>query len=197
MDIATSRSTLGEAISKFIKGIAIMGMHMNEVNTTRLPSDKKDGGRKAGEVRVAPIAPHSLGGVGGKERIGTDGDVAGWAGNHHPDQCPENGSELHAIAVTHRIPLHNQTRARSFVEQRTQKMESGRALTNNDDRPAEQRSGASASRRRSRAVSVEEEPGDPGKRHRGASTDGITCSGMDVAGITQISAEMKAGRSTF
>ena len=146
---------------------------------------------------MAPIAPHSLGGVGGKERIGADGNVTGWAGNHHPEQRPEDGSELHAIAITHRIPLHNQTRARSFVEQRTQKMESGRALTNDDDRPAEQRGGASARSRRSRAVSEEEELGDPGKRHRGAGTDGITSSGMDIADITQISTQREAGRSTF
>ena len=67
MNIATSRSTFGEAISKLIEGIAIMCMHVNEVNTARLPGNEKDGGREAGEVRVAPIAPHSLGGVGGKE----------------------------------------------------------------------------------------------------------------------------------
>ena len=67
MSVGTSRSTLGEAISKLIEGIAVVGMHMSEVNTPRLPSNEKDGGREAGEVRVAPIAPHSLGGVGGKE----------------------------------------------------------------------------------------------------------------------------------
>ena len=33
MNIATSRSTFGEAISKFIEGIAIMSMHVSEVNT--------------------------------------------------------------------------------------------------------------------------------------------------------------------
>ena len=46
-----------------------------------------------------------------------------WASNHHPNKGPQDGRQLHGVAVTHRVALYHFARAGHLVEKRTEKVE--------------------------------------------------------------------------
>ena len=149
----TSRSTLGKTVSKFIEGIAVVRGDMLEAHGSRHASNEQEGGSKTRKIMMPPITPHRFSGPHGKERVRADADIARWAVDNHPNQGPENGSQLHTIAITSRIPLDHRPGAGRTVEQGPEEVEARGATTDDNDRPAEpsrERGGG----RRGRAVSI-------------------------------------------
>ena len=173
-----------------------MGRDMLEAHGRRHAGNEQEGGSKASKIMMSPVTPHSFSGMHGKERVRADADIAGWAVGNHPDQGPENGSQLHGIAITSRIPLNDRPRAGRTVEQGSEEVETRGTTTDDNDRPAK----ASRERgrgRHGRAVSVDKNFSHPGMINRGGAHEGITSSGMKLTDIPKVSGEGQPGSGRF